>query len=889
MSNDLRREIPTACRHGVQAPAEREAFTSNRELEYFSEKELQAQIGFPMEAWAVALMKELIENGLDASEAHGLRPVVNVEVGDDYFLVEDEGPGIPPEVVASVLDFSTRTSTNSKYVSPTRGQMGNALKCVVAAPAVLFPGKGAVTIEARGVRHHITVRPDAIAQVPQVEHRQEGCPVKTGTSVRVAWPGGTSCGLEIDDGDFYRPLDLAKAVALFNPHARISFGGEALLDPMPLEKWNASEPTSPHWYNVPQLGDLIAAHVHRERQGLSEARSLRDFVRGFAGLTATARAKEVLDAAGLSGLKLGDLARGDGLDREAVSGLLRAMQAAARPVKPKALGAVSEKNWLRGMASLYGVEGGERYCVLRGEAEGRPFVVEAAFGLLPDDAPGRVLRVGLNWAPALTMPLGAVGWALELAEIDDDVSAFVGLHIITPLIGFTDRAKAHVSLPREVVGAVESALARVTREMTKALRRQERQSRQIEKHAREQMLRREKRGMTVKEAAWQVMEEAHAQVTGGEAGAPAQARQLMYAARKRVLELTGGKCWKKSATFTQSYLPDFVAANPELTKGWNVVYDARGHLVEPHGGQVVQLGTVGVRNYVRSWTQGRLAAPALARAEVPRLDELVACKNTSSGPLNRYSFVLLVEKQGFEDLLAHAGIADRFDVAVATTKGLSTTAARELVDALSAQGVTTLVLHDFDRDGLKIHHTLKTSNRRYKFKARPLVVDVGLRLDDAKKMGLDGEPVKYRMEKNPREYLAEIGAKKNEREFLVERQVGPKLWVGRRVELNEMTNHQFIDYLERKLVAAGVKKVVPDEETLRDAWVSAVRNAHIRHAVEQARLQAQERFANLLVDVPDKLGKLVAKRIEGTALSWNEGLALVLREQLRRSSSSTAG
>ena len=872
-----------ACRQqGVQAPAERVAFTTSRLLEYFSEKELQAQIGFPARAWPVALLKELIDNGLDACEAVGLPVVVSVEVGDDYFLVEDEGPGIPPEVVASVLDFSTRTSTNSKYVSPTRGQLGNALKCVVAAPAVLFPGKGAVTIEARGVRHHITVCPDAIAQVPHVEHRQEACSVKSGTSVRVAWPGGTSCGLAIEGADFYHPPDLVKAFALFNPHARISLGGEALLDAMPLDKWTASEPTSPHWYSAAQLGDLIAAHIHHERQGRSEVRSLRDFVRGFAGLTATARAKEVLDAAGLSGLKLGDLARGDGLDREAVSGLLRAMQAAARPVKPKALGALREKNWLRGMASLYGVEGGERYCVLRGEAEGRPFVVEAAFGLLPDDAPGRVLRVGLNWAPALTIPLGAISWALTNAEIDHDLLVFVGLHIVTPLVGFTDRAKAHVSLPREVVAAVESALARVTGEVTKQLRRQEREQRQVAAQARERMLRREKRGMTVKEAAWQVMEEAHAQVTGGEAGAPAQARQLMYAARKRVLELTNGKCWKKSATFTQSYLPDFVAANPELTGGWNVVYDARGHLVEPHGGRTVQLGTVGVRDYVRSWTQGRVAAPALARGGVPRLDELVSCKNTSSGPLNNYSFVLLVEKQGFEDLLAHARIADRFDLALATTKGLSTTAARELVDALSRRGVTTLVLHDFDRDGLKILHTLRTNTRRYKFKATPLVVDVGLRLADATKMGLDGEPVTYQMDKDPREYLAEIGASEDEQEFLVERQAGPNLWVGRRVELNEMTNSQFVGgFLERKLVAAGVKKVVPDEQALRDEYVRAARDAHVGLAVAKARALAQRKFGGLPVDVPEDLGELVAKRIEGTALSWKEGLALVLRERLK--------
>src|SRR5262249_51024444 len=65
---------------------ERVAFTTSGQLEYFSEKELRAQIGFPAHAWPVALMKELLDNGLDAAEAADLPPAVNVEVGSDYFL-----------------------------------------------------------------------------------------------------------------------------------------------------------------------------------------------------------------------------------------------------------------------------------------------------------------------------------------------------------------------------------------------------------------------------------------------------------------------------------------------------------------------------------------------------------------------------------------------------------------------------------------------------------------------------------------------------------------------------------------------------------------------------------------------------------------------------------
>ena len=39
---------------------------------------------------------------------------VSVTADDGFFMVEDNGPSIPAEVVTSMLDFSTRTSTNTR-------------------------------------------------------------------------------------------------------------------------------------------------------------------------------------------------------------------------------------------------------------------------------------------------------------------------------------------------------------------------------------------------------------------------------------------------------------------------------------------------------------------------------------------------------------------------------------------------------------------------------------------------------------------------------------------------------------------------------------------------------------------------------------------------------
>ena len=108
------------------------------------------------------------------------------------------------------------------------------------------------------------------------------------------------------------------------------------------------------------------------------------------------------------------------------------------------------------------------------------------------------------------------------------------------------------------------------------------------------------------------------------------------------------------------------------------------------------------------------------------------------GPENRYSTLLYIEKEGFEALLRKARIAERFDCAVMSTKGMSVTAARLVVDRYAQQGVRILVAHDFDRSGAAIAGTLGHDTRRYSFEADPDVVDLGLSLAEARGDGPAG-------------------------------------------------------------------------------------------------------------------------------------------------------
>jgi len=123
-----------------------------------------------------------------ACEEADIAPALKVVVDGEAITIADNGPGMAPETVKSLLDFSVRVSSREAYASPTRGAQGNALKTLVAMPLALSGSTGVTTIVARGVRHTITFTVDSLRQEPRVDHVEELASVTTGTSITVHWP-----------------------------------------------------------------------------------------------------------------------------------------------------------------------------------------------------------------------------------------------------------------------------------------------------------------------------------------------------------------------------------------------------------------------------------------------------------------------------------------------------------------------------------------------------------------------------------------------------------------------------------------------------------------------------------------------------------------------------
>ena len=838
---------------------QRETFELSRAMEFFSDRELTAQIGHSRYYWPVALLKELLDNSLDACETANLAPVLHVELQDDALIVVDNGPGLPLATLEKSLDYAVRVSDKTGYISPSRGQQGNALKTLWAAPFVAT-GTGLIEVETAAYRCVVEVTVDRIAQVPRLELRDNGTPdVKTGTKITVHWRGIAGYLADFNPPDFY---SVVFAVSDFNPHCTLTALAPDLHQTFPAtdpdwQHWRPDRPTAPHWYTPDRFRALVALLLNAE-QRTGKVRSINEFIREFHGLTGTAKAKAIAQAANLSGAMLRDLVQGGDVDMPRLTALLAAMQEAARPVKAEALGVLGSEHCTVNLQQYGATPDSLEYRRAQGEADGLPYCLEVAFGVKQDGSKSRTLRVGINFSPALEQPFAVLDAALNEARCTrfDPVALLV--HLACPLVQFADRGKARATLPAAIASDLQRLVKLVTARFTKAKRQADRNDRMQARDLEELRNAHKVKPMTVKAAAWQVMEQAYRKASSN-GTLPANARQMMYAARPLIIELTGKAApWKNSATFTQGLLPDYMEAHPDQCARWDVVFDDRGHFAEPHTGHRIGVGTLAVRGYIRGWHQN------IATDLAPSMP--VQLKTT--GPALRYRFALFVEKEGFNPLLERARIAERYDLALLSTKGMSVTAARALVERLSDEGVTTLVLHDFDKSGFTICHTLQNDTRRYRFKTAPKVIDLGLRLADVEAMNLDSEAVDYSGDADPRPGLIERGATPAEADYLVTSKKDGR-WTGHRVELNAMDARQFLDWLEAKLQAHGVKKFIPDDaEAIKTAWQRAWRINELNKAIAKAA----ESLPAAPAAPADLAEQIRAKLAEHPAMRWDAAL-----------------
>jgi DNA topoisomerase VI subunit B len=825
---------------------ERENFTTSRLSEFSSIKELTTATGHGPDEWPLVALKELTDNGIDAAEATDVPPVINITVANNNVTISDNGGGIDADTIAKMLDFTNRVSSTEAYASPTRGRQGNALQTILAMAFALDGMRGETTIESRGIKHTVVFEIDPIRRVPKVFHTQARGFVQSGTRITVRWP---VC--EAAKGRF---AQIATDYAALNPHLSITLKWDGrkevnvkAADPEWI-KWLPSDPTSAHWYNPERFDRLIVATIAHD-QDSGRATLVREFAATFRGMARSSAQKAVLDEIGAARMSVAELFN-EGKNRAAVAKLLTALQAETKSVRPIDLGVIGRENLEKSCANAGADLDTFGYSRTAGVTDGLPWVLEVAFGYCPDAATGRLIA-GCNWSPGIRSPFRDLDAAFANQRVNwDHDPVIVVVHLACPVLAFTDRGKSTLALSGEVELAVEDAAVRATAAWAKQVKAEERDSAARSKR-RDRLAR--ARAVSAKDAVYDALPRAW--LTASDGGTlPTHVRQVFYALRNEVQELTGKQL--DAPYVTQVLIPDYIS---ETGVDWDIVYDDRGHFDEPHTDCRIGLGTLPVRDYLAGRHGPQVVHAGLNDTHV-----------VTSGADGNFAAVLFVEKEGFQPLLQNVKLAERFDIATMSSKGMTPTAARSLAEGLCGRrGIPLFVLHDFDKAGLSIASTLGRDTRRYQFSEKIKVIDVGLRLDDIKRLKLKASAEATFVRGNVDARRANLklnGATEDEINFLLKE----------RVELNAVSSGQLVQLIERKLIAHGVKKVVPNAALLGDAYRAFVRGERARPIVDKALAEASLDAAP--IKVPAKLKELVdAVLKENPAIRWDEAVAQIAR------------
>jgi DNA topoisomerase VI subunit B len=516
---------------------------------YFNKAELARMTGQPPDAFASVVLKELLDNALDACEMAGVAPGIVVvtrrDEGDDTLTVtvEDNAGGIPPETVDGMLDFDVRVSDKSSYRSPTRGQMGNAWKTILGIPYALG-GKAPITVTARGVKHTMRASLDPAGDVVIAYDREEAAPT-TGTAVSVTLP---------ERGQFFEPELWVRGAALYNPHASVGlrhhghpstdpaemYNPTTPKDPSRFKKVKPNAPTSPHWYDVAALEQNVFAHIKDAREGTGKDLPIGEYIGTFAGLKRTQLQAEVRRHLSIHPVRnLSDFEEmGEEERRVAVRALLDAMQRKTEPPKHDALGKLGKAHLKARFEEMYGIvdPASFRYQMTQGYQCGLPWRFEVAIAKVARPAQ---LFAGVNYSPTFGDPLGGKllktpeGYAYGLEGLltdlhvipwesvwapygpaDEQPHTAVAVHLISPVVSYQDLGKSRVDtrgmLPLPGQKTIEAALWDAAKPLYKEEKRRRKQASRPARGAEPSG----EKQPDLKEASFRVMEDAVRHVSG---------------------------------------------------------------------------------------------------------------------------------------------------------------------------------------------------------------------------------------------------------------------------------------------------------------------------------------------------------------------------------------
>jgi len=769
---------------------------------------LPQRAGVPLSDIRALVLKELVDNALDEVDRIG-RPgaVALTQEGEHIYTVTDQGRGFDdsPEELAHRFSIAKGMVSSKQWRKPTRGCVGNGLRVIVGA---VVSGGGRIIVKTRN--REVTLRPrlDGTTAVDSV--------------IPIDWPTGASITIEIDrrypgSDD---SLEWARRAIALAQQSGPAFNRKPL----------------PAWYDVDHLAlNMLAA--------IGPSGTLAWFVSQLDRCTSREIGQEVTGRFGK-----GRLCRD--VSKEEAAQLLRLLQwRTTSPFKPRQLGLMGADAWVHEqLTDGYVYEEGS-FVTGRSEPHATiPFLVEAwaATCQTPDSRddddvyPVDVVSSGftINRSPAIVdsfssrngrSRLANLRLGSEFIRLDIPQGAFdFAVNITTPFIPILgDNKTPYLEAFREQIKrAVERAITRAARNNPPVLVA----SRKDNGEANEEEDEEKPERIFQRSAILQVLPEAIER--SGDGGYEFSQRSLYYRVRILIKAIITAE---PNYNYFCSVLTGYENDNGEIEK---LIRDTRGVYVEPHGGELTQMGTVTVAAYSR--------------------------------PPWSYSNILFLEKEDLVSALRQSGFLDRWDCFALSSKGFSSRAARDLIDKIGTSGkeepTKFFCVHDADASGSLISQTLTRATKARGARLVEVIdlglfpwaaLSVGLLRERAERKSSKRRPVADYIKARDRANNAS-GNPNNERNW--------ESWLQDwRVELNAMTTAEFVAWVEREFKKHAAAKVIPSEQVALESVSQSIEASLSSAANDEVREERREELEELeqqLADLENEIAEEAAKRTE---------------------------
>jgi hypothetical protein len=473
-----------------------EAFSTNREFDFVGLEGLQRMTGRPAHEWDFYILKELIDNALDADEGEWRKQIdrhprlkVRVEYAAEQLFVEVGNRSIfPVGLIPDIFATKQYTSRKAFIKSMTRGALGNALKTLLGIPYSLrkrvadtwITQQKPLAIICNGIEYLPTYQIDPIAQTIEFACRRETFGRQTeGTIVRVALDY-----FEQEKPRTFAEIErLAQQYHLANPNVEFEWDVEIgdskrsiayAANPQWSSKFRGIAPI--RWYSLTAFEDLLGALYREEdRQQTDGELSIESIGSYFAGFDPNAEGR----AAAIDNL-ISEFGRSSipiaAFEGKGARKLYLSMCDLSLPFDSLQLGRIGKEHIQVALAELLPLDGEVFYEIATdaGDDETIPFIIEAA--IAPLQAEEREIWTAINFSPTygdpfmrrhLSVPIqqdkviGLRG-LLDVYGIDNRTPAVAFVHLICPSLEAGDFSKTDINhLPfKRVIGEVLDRLLR---------------------------------------------------------------------------------------------------------------------------------------------------------------------------------------------------------------------------------------------------------------------------------------------------------------------------------------------------------------------------------------------------------------------------------------------